>query len=94
MSSANQYDKGDRVVLRAYFTDGLGAPAAPTTIVLRIKNPAGTITVTAPSANPALGTYEYDLDLNAVGDWYYRYEGTGAVVAAGEKRISVRPTQF
>lgn len=91
------YDKGDVAVLSGAFDDASGTATDPTTIVLKYINPAGTVTtLTYPTGivKDATGRYHYDLTLNASGTWAYRWEGTGAVVAAGEKKLVVRSTAF
>ena len=89
----NTYDKGDRARLKATFSDDAGALADPTAVVLRIKDPTGAVTTPAPTRD-SLGVYSYALSLNAEGEWHYRFEGTGAVEAAGERVLRVRDSIF
>lgn len=92
-----EYDIGDSCRTTAYFKVS-GVPADPTTVTLRYKRPDGTSAyVTTPDAqivNDEVGTYYADILLNASGDWYYRWEGTGSVTAARERRLSVRVSEF
>lgn len=92
-----EYDVGDSCRTSAYFKVN-GDPSDPTTVTLKVKSPSGTVTTyTTPDAEivkVGTGTYQSDILLNASGDWWYRWEGSGAVTAAREKRLSVRPTEF
>lgn len=75
------FQTGDRVRIEGLFKDSAGTAADPTAITLKILDPALATTTPVPT-NPAVGTYRHDLDLNQVGRWTFRYEGTGAVVAS------------
>lgn len=92
---ANTYDKGDVVRLTGTFTDASTPPvlADPTTVVLRLRNPAG-VTSTPATVKDSVGVYHYDLSLDTVGEWAYRWEGTGAVQTAEEATLYVRATRF
>jgi hypothetical protein len=87
------YDVGDGV--RATWTarDLAGAVASPTTVVAKLKDPAGTVTTPTPTQS-GTGVYYVDITLNAEGRWYVRFEGTGAVISAAERQIRVRDSQF
>ncbi|MGE3622492.1 MAG: hypothetical protein AB7H77_01280 [Bdellovibrionales bacterium] len=89
---SNIYDRGDLVRLSAGFADIDGTPGDPSTVTLRVKKPDATVTVhTYPGdvTKSGTGTYYFDLPLTDSGDWYYRFEGTGAVQAAGEQGFHV-----
>lgn len=60
-------------------------PADPTTVTLTVVDPAGRVRVLTGGSltNAAVGSYSYDLDIDAVGTWRYRWAGTGALVAGG-----------
>ncbi len=93
----NTYDKGDQVTLRALFTLA-GIQADPTTSTVKTLAPDGTV-VTKTNADPevtspATGDWVYDLTLDQEGVWTYRWEGVGAVVAAGENTLLVRQSAF
>jgi len=90
---ANTYDRGNLVRLTATFSDATGAAADPTAVVLRLKDPTGTLT-TPPPTRSALGVYYYDLSLAVIGAWFYRWESTGAVQTAAESLLLVRTSQF
>jgi hypothetical protein len=42
----------------------------------------------------SVGNYHVDVDANAVGRWYYRFQGTGTNQAAEEGLFTVVPSQF
>lgn len=92
-----EYDVGDSVRTTAYFKVS-GVLSDPSEVTLRYKTPSGTTAYyTTPDnriVKDATGTYRADILLNASGDWFYRWEGTGAVTAARERRLRVRPTEF
>lgn len=92
---ANTYDKGDLVRLTGTFTDTSTPPVNtdPTAVVLRVRNPAGVTSTPTPTRDSA-GVYHYDLSLDTVGEWAYRWEGTGAVTTAEEATLYVRATRF
>lgn len=97
MARPNVYDVGDRVRLRGVFTDLAGADTDPTTIVCKYQDPSGNETsVTYPTTivKESTGRYYLDLDIDEAGTWHYRWNGTGAVVAAGEQSFIARDTQF
>ena len=88
----NIYDRGDIVRLTATFTDLSGSPSDPSAIVLRIKQPDTSIVVhnfPGDISKSATGVYFYDLPINESGDYFYRYESTGTVQAAGESLFHV-----
>jgi hypothetical protein len=61
-------------------------------VTLRIKQPDATIVVhnyPGDIMRDGTGAYHYDLAIGESGDWYYRFEGTGAVEAASETLFHV-----
>jgi len=94
---ANIYDKGDLVRISVTFTVS-GVDTDPTTVALKIKDPEETITTYTYAASEiikdAVGKYHKDIPINASGRWYYRWEGTGAVVTAGESYLQARQGAF
>jgi hypothetical protein len=88
----NVFDIGDGVILAAAFTDADGAAINPTTVVCRVKNPAGTVT-TPTVAHPATGSYTATFVTAVAGRHAYRWEGTGAATAAGERGFRVRDSE-
>ena len=96
----NSYTLGQNVrcsvVIRNVTTQAL---VDPTTVTFRAKSPNGTLTVHVFGVDPELikdgvGQYHDDITLNVAGDWYYRWEGTGAHVGACENRMCVRGSEF
>ena len=94
---ANIYDKGDLVRLTATFTVS-SVNTDPTAIALKVQDPSGneaTYTYALGKVTKdGTGLYHYDLSIDETGYWYYRWEGTGAVVSAGEAHLLVRRTEF
>lgn len=90
---AGTYDRGDLVRLTGTFKNASDALTNPTAVVLRIKDPAGTVTTPTPT-NTSTGVFDYDLSLNLEGTWTYRFEGTGAVQQAEEDTLFVRNSVF
>jgi hypothetical protein len=92
-----QYNIGDLLRLRATFKDIDGNVADPTTVTLKVKNPASTITTyTYPGtiSRESTGVYYYDFPVTAAGIHYYNWAGTGAYTAADESSFTVVTTQF
>ena len=96
----NTYDKGDLVTISASFKAN-GAAADPTNVTLRIKKPDDSDHLVyvwpADVVRDGLGEFHKDIVLTTDdpdGVWTYRFEGTGAVVQAGEGRFRVRESAF
>jgi hypothetical protein len=95
---ATTYDIGDVVRVTCTFTNGAGANTDPTTVTLKVKTPAqvttpytwalGTVT------RSAVGIFYKDISLTMSGEWFYRFEGTGAVESAEEANILVEASEF
>ena len=92
----NAHDKGDVVRLSGTFRDIDGALVAPSSVSLKYRNPAGTVTTIAGGSltNPSIGLYTYDLTLNAAGVWTYRFESTGTAAASEEAKFIVRSSRL
>jgi hypothetical protein len=94
---ATTYDKGDLVRLTATFTVS-DVNTDPTAVTLKIQDPSGNETTYTYAlgqiTKTATGQYRYDLTIDETGYWYYRWEGTGAVVASAEAHLLVRATEF
>lgn len=82
-----------------------GAPTDPTTVWLRVLDGAGIETTgeytggvsvgTIPITKNSVGNYSAQITLSTVaGFWNYRWEGSGAVVAASEGRLQVTQSNF
>ena len=94
---ANTYDIGDGIRLSGAFTVS-DVATDPTTITLKIKDAADntasyTYALTQVSKS-STGSYYKDISLSTAGRWFYRWEGTGTVVAACEKWFTVRLSEF
>ena len=86
--AANSYVPGDGFQLQATFTKN-NVNTDPTTVTFKFKDPAGVITTYVFGVDPeivksAVGTYYMDVTVSDEGQFWYRIEGTGAVIAALE----------
>jgi hypothetical protein len=100
------YDCGDVVRLSAAFADADGIATDPEVVVLRVRNAAGTHVysfaddsilqaVSGSPVGPTVGGYYRDLQLEVSGEWFYRWECSGATIeTAEESRLFVRPSRF
>lgn len=91
----SQINPGDmvRVSTLPGFTNDAGALADPTTVTLRWRVAGGTETawvfgVDSQVVRDSIGLYHADIPVVAVGLHYFRWEGTGTVVAAEEGTFS------
>ena len=96
------YDIGKKIAVNGYFRTGssTGTLTDPTTVVLRYEDPSGTETTLTYGTSPAsdidktaTGTYVAYITIDEAGTWYYRWIGTGAVVAQEEGTFDVRSGQ-
>lgn len=75
-----------------------GAATDPTTITLKVRDPAGTETpytyALSQVTRSGVGVYYKDLTTNASGRWIARWIGTGTVPEADEESIEVAPSMF
>lgn len=96
--TVNSYDIGDMVEMQSNFTDKSGNPLDPTTITLRIKTPNGKVQVFTYALSQltkiSVGGYAYDFTTTMAGIHKYRFEGTGACVAAEETEFSVNKSDI
>jgi hypothetical protein len=83
------YIVSTRIRSTATFVNVAGANADPTAVVCTVKNPAGT-TSTPSVTNSATGIYYADITLDAVGRWLIEWQGTGALIAAGDADVYAR----
>lgn len=93
---ADEFDIGDRPIVRVEFRDEVGALTSPTTVVFSYQRPNGAEVVNqAPTSNPTAGVFTYALPtIDQAGTWWYRAKGTGALVAAVEGSFEVRRSRF
>lgn len=92
MAAVTEIPEGDTKRLTGKFTVGT-TDTDPTTVTFRIKDPSGTITVYVYLTNSELvkdsaGNFHVDWKFSLSGDYYYRWEGSGAT-APGEKEFRV-----
>ena len=89
---SNIYDLGDSVRLEAVFRV-TGTLTDPALVELEVQDPLGNtnnFTLAAGEVTKRmLGTFYRDVFLNESGQWWYRYFGSGTVLAAGEKYLIV-----
>ena len=85
---SNVYDVGDGIRLTANFTVA-DIATNPSSVVLKVTDPGGNSGTSTPT-NSGTGAYLKDIDVDEDGTWYYRFVGTGAVVAASEGHFFVR----
>ena len=87
--TAPKFDIGDKVRLTCALTDITGAAADPTTVVCTVRAPDNT-TSTPSVMHPGLGSYYSEVTTTQSGTYFYRFEGTGALVVAEEGQFYVR----
>jgi len=97
----NRYTAGSLVRLTAEFTDLAKAPTDPTTVLFSYRNPDGVITrhswsgVDGVIVQDGTGLFHADIPQPVIsGVWYYRWEGTGAVDAAGEHKFYIEQSRL
>jgi len=94
---ANIYDLGDLVQLKGNFTSG-SVYVDPSIIELRIRNPLGAYSsytyASGAVKKSTTGRYYMDLFVNDEGQWWYRFYGSGTVIAADENYFVVEPSEF
>ena len=92
----NVYDIGDLVRLAVTFQDATCTDQDPSSILVRVKAPDGTVTVlNSPTVvKDAVGQYHADFSVTEAGYYYYRWEGTGTLQAAGEVAFRVRESRI
>lgn len=97
MTVVNVYDVGDSVRVSATFTVS-AVNTDPSTITLKVKDPEGSITTYTYAGGTvtkqATGIFYKDVTVSNDGIWYYRFEGTGTVIAAVEGQFRVRRSEF
>lgn len=94
MTSMNEYEIGNLIRLSAEFRDESDALVDPTTVTCQVKAPQ-TAPANLPVTRLSLGKYIALVTTAAPsGRWAYRFDGTGAVVAAIEGQFRVLGTDF
>ena len=96
--TTNQYEIGNEIVLTATFENTAGAPTDPTTITCRTLSSRGATAVYTYAASQIVrvstGVYTISITPIDSGEWWYRFEGTGTVVAAFENTFTINPSQI
>jgi hypothetical protein len=87
------FDTGDLVRLGNTFTNFAGVGTNPTTVTLTVRDPSGNDS-TPSATSDGSGVYHYDLTLDEAGTWYYKWQGTGTIVAVSEGTIIVQASYF
>lgn len=91
------YLEGSTIRLTATFVVG-GSNTDPTTVTLKLENPSGTQTTYTYAAGQivrsAKGIYYRDVTPDAVGEWTYRYIGTGDAAGVAETTFRITPSEI
>lgn len=98
---ANNYMVGQAVRLSVAFKNASNVATDPTAVTVRYRNPAGTTTskvygTDAEVIKDSTGNYHIDVSIASGqhGEWWHRWEGTGAITAADEAAFFVRNSLF
>ena len=100
MAIPNAYDQKDLVRCTATWTNSAGTKIDPTAVIFKFKfTLSGTITtytygVDAELVKEETGVYHVDIDANASGTWYYRFESTGTGQGADETHFIIHESEF
>ena len=88
------YTAGNVTRLSATFTQG-GNAVEPTLVSLEVRNPHGSTTAyMATLSHDGTGLYHYDLSLDIIGTWNYRWFSIGTAQSAAEGSLTVRDSVF
>lgn len=95
---ANVYAKDSLVRVSSEFTVA-SADTDPTTVKCYYKDPNNLVTTLVYGTDNTLvrdatGKYHVDIPASTVGNWWYRFEATGSVVAANEAEFVVSLSQI
>ena len=82
------YDIGSQARLIGTFADEAGDPANPSGVSVIIRAPDGT-TTTVSASQQTTGIWFYVLSLSQAGIYYYRFVGSGALIATGDGYLTV-----
>ena len=91
--NSKQLVVGGQLTLQFKFYTRAGVLSDPTTASLKIKDPSGAITTKALAdlTKIEVGDYEYNVDLNAGGEWKLHLETTGNPKVGWNLRLAVEP---
>ncbi len=91
------YDIGDVARVTCTFTVGI-VNTDPTTVTLEVKTPTNVVTsytwAGGTVTRSAAGIFYKDISLTMSGEWFYRFEGAGAVESASEGSLMVTDSEF
>jgi len=84
------YAPGQSVVISGTFTVS-GIATDPTTVTLTIIDPRGTASTFTGGqvTHDGTGLYHYNLTVQTVGYWQYKWQGTGTCQAASDGNFTV-----
>ena len=94
------YDVGDKIRCSVRFATIAGVDTDPTAVVFKWLDPSGNAasdTYGDPGSlvvRDSAGNYHRDVSIDEEGQWFYRWEGTGAIQGAGEKSFLIRDSKF
>lgn len=85
----HSYDIGGAIRCTVTFATTAGVPTDPTTVTFIYRDPSGNETTWVFGVDPEVikddtGDYHADVPLDESGLWYYRWEGSGVLIAAAE----------
>ncbi len=92
-TGVNEYEIGDLVRLSGRFTDADGAPANPTSVVVKIHLPDGTIETLATGSDET-GLYRADYSAAISGLHTWMMQGTGTIQRTKVRKFFVRNSVF
>jgi hypothetical protein len=96
---ANTYDVGDLVRVTGTFTNAASVAQDPTAVLFKYKDPSGNKTTLTYNTDvsvvkSATGVYYVDVDVDEIGRWYYRWQGTGTGQSAGESYFDAQASRL
>lgn len=88
------YKKGQKVRCEVDFTVS-DVLTDPSTVTAKTKSPSGMVLsyvygVDAELVKDGVGEYHIDVTANEIGQWHFRFEGTGTCAAVEEAAFAVR----
>ena len=87
------YPAGSSVRLKGSFYNASDVLTDPTTVVLAVKDPAGTTTsytyALGTVTKSATGIYYRDVTMATAGKWLYRFTGTGSCIAVSVQAVNI-----
>ena len=96
---AGSYDKQDSVRVTARFYNSSDVLTDPSGVLCKIKKPDGSVSTYVYGTDAALvkqgtGIYYLDVDIDQVGIFIYRFEGSGGLKAASESKFTIKQSEF